>query len=167
MFTKEMEIMRERVKALIDLAPVISTIEKQLDGNIRDLDMIADVTFLVRKCEENLDALKKRLGALEHKAAQYGHDVFPFLDEKKYTTENCTISDNSEFYVKFPSAPDKDGYSDFVKQLPPEAIRPHFPTVTELISKKLAEGDQIPYGLPKFGIVSVLPKLRMTSKKEL
>lgn len=167
MFSKEMIITANQIKGLYDLLPMLSTIEKQLETNVRDLEMIADVTFLVRKSEDIFKAIGKRLNVLEKKAAEFGDATFAFTEEKKYSTENCTISSNSQPYVKFPSSPEHEGFEEFMKQLPEKAKRPHYPTVGELIATKLEAAEQVPFGLPAFGIVSIESKLRMTSKKEL
>lgn len=176
MFTKEMEAIKEQVKSLLDLIPLISGVEKELRENPTKMDLTADVAFLCKKTEDVMKAVEKRMNQLEFLAFQNGHNMFPHMQEKKYSTNNCTISDNTNFYVKFPTSPsdnsEKGGftveqYNDFISKLPPHAVRPHFPTVTELITQELEAGNQIPYGLPAFGIVDVMPKLRVTSKKEL
>lgn len=134
------------------------------------MDLATDVTFLVKKSEDMLEALEKKLSAIKYKAAENACNMFntyPDGEKKNYPNENATISYDAEFYVKHPSDPSKDGFEKFVKQLPPEALRPYYPTVAQLISEKLAAGDQIPFGLPKFGIISVTPKVRCLSKKEL
>lgn len=170
MFTKEMSIVADQAKQLLELFPLLNTIENSLTSEYRnDLPQAADVTFLCRKVKELLQSVEKRLNALEKTAVGNAVELLPVIpeDKGKCKTEYCTISDNSSFYVKYPTSPDKEGYEEFVKQLPIEAIRPHYPTISEIIAKQLADGGQIPFGLPAFGIVSVEPKLRVTSHREL
>jgi len=154
----------------MDLFPVLNTIENSLTSDCRtNLQQAADVTFLCRKVKEILQSVEKRLNTLEKTAVNNAIELLPLIPEAKgkYKTEYCTISDNSSFYVKYPTSPDKEGYVEFMKQLPVEAVRPHYPTISEIIAKELASGGQIPFGLPAYGIVAVEPKLRVTPHREL
>ena len=167
MLSREMLIIAEKMKELVDLVPVIGTLEKQIEDNPRSFETIANTVWLIRKSKEIMETIEKKMNQVEKKAAESACVIFPHLEEKKYSTDYCTISDNSTFYVKFPSSPRDEGFDKFVQQLPLGALRPHYPTVSDLITKKLEEGDQVPFGLSEFGIVGVEYKLRVTSKKEL
>lgn len=167
MFTREMEVVREQIKSLIDLFPVLSSIEQEIESNPRNMDLFADMAFLCRKSKDMISLLEKKFNEIEGKVAESASDTFSHMSEKKYSTENCTISDNTDFDLKIPSSPSAEGFEEFIKQLPPNAVRPHYPTIRELTKEKIALGEQVPFGLPVYCLLAPNYKLRVTSKKEL
>lgn len=164
---REHEIIAETIKSLIDLVPVFTNLERQLNTNPTNLGFMADTTWVIRKSKEILAATEKRLNDLERKVAAQACICFGLTDEKNYKTDQCTISPNSDLYVKYPARPEEEGYEEFVKQLPLEALRPHYPDVVRLISARVKEGGQLPFGLDRKEIQGVNPKLRVLSKKDL
>src|SRR5688572_8279995 len=167
MLTKEQQLIADEIKKLLDLLPIISNIEREFDQKQTDLQFMANTTFITRKCEDILDSIKKRLKELESKIAQQACLVFAQMGEHKYSTEYCTVSPNASFYIKYPSSPDKEGYEEFVKQLPITCIRPHYPSIGKAIVEAIEAGAEIPYGLNKEEIKGTEFKLRLTGKREV
>lgn len=168
MLTREQSILAEQVKSLLDIIPVIGTLEKQINEHPTNLEFLGNSVFVCRKTKEILDSVKKKLNELESKCSYQACLVFGKIEEPNYKSEYCTISPNPEFYVKYPSSPNEEGYEEFVKQLPINAVRPHYPTVMELIMTELEKGGQVPFNLgSKSDIKGVEFKLRVTTKKEL
>lgn len=167
MLIREQQIIAENVKSLLDLIPVVSNLERQVNLQPTNLAFFANTTFVTRKSVEILDAVKKKLQELEKLVAEQACIVMAQLEEDKYSTEYCTVSPNSSLYVKYPASPRDEGYEEFVKQLPITAIRPHYPSVVQLIVEAVGRGEQVPFGLDKQKIQGIDPKLRLTPKKEM
>ena len=162
---KAQEIIAQKIRELTDLLPLITTLEEQLIENPRDMNFITDTVFLTRKSEEILQALRKSLNTLSSKVEQQACLVFAATNERKYSNDTATISPNGSLYVKFPTSPDDPEFADFVKQLPVNAIRPHYPTVQELVMESVDNTGQLPFGLKD--IQGVTLKVRCTTKREL
>lgn len=165
MFSTEQQIVANAVKELREIVPVIDILENQLPNNITNLQFLSNTAFLCRKANEILKSIEKKLNDLEYKTAACACVTLATAELPKYQGENCTISPNSEFYVKYPASPREPGYEEFVKQLPVDCVRPHYPTVQEKITEAIGLGLPIPFGLE--GIKSVQFKLRVTTKNEL
>lgn len=165
MLNKEQQVIANQIRSLMELLPVIGSLERQLNDNPTNMAFMANTVFVTRKSVEILDALKKQLNQLEYKTSNQGCICFARMEEQKYSTDECTISPNPSFYAKFPNSPKDEGFEAFVRQLPTEAIRPHYPTMIELIDKSLSGGGQLPYGLKNIDGVEM--KFRLTAKKEL
>lgn len=184
---REQQVIADSVKSLLDLLPVFSELEKQIDNNPTNLSIMANTTFVCRKSKDILEMIEKKLNHLESHTAAQAMLVLPHVEDHKHSTEYCTISDNSEFYIKHPTQPANDGsnpdkipteeeikantvFTKFVKELVernPYTVRPHYPTVIREISIALQNGEQIPFGLDKERIKGITCKLRMRAKKEL
>ena len=167
--TREQQVVVDSVKEILSILPTLSTLENQLNEKPSDLYFAANTACVCRKMAEVLDAISKRLGEVEAHVAQQSCKVLEKIPGRRYSTEYATISPNPEAYVKHPTKPEDEGFVDFVQQLPPQAVRPHFPTVMELISDELKIGNQIPFGLKKDGLIGMKFKLRLTTagKKDL
>ncbi len=174
------------MKELLEILPVVNRLEQQLKDQPTNLSFMADTTWLIRKTKQVTDQIEKALNKLEFKVAEQACIVFGAIGAKNHSTDYCTVSPNAEFYVKYPASPSgrdekhqpygeevrsdeekKKEFVDFIAKLPPEALRPHYPTMGDLIVSALEKGEQLPFGLEAKGIAGTLPKLRLTSKKEL
>jgi hypothetical protein len=162
---REQSLIAESVKSLLELLSVVTQLENQLIEKPRDLNFMTDTIFLCRKCEDLLQMMRKSLNSLSDKVETQCCELLMALSESKWSNENATISPNPSLYVKFPTSPKDQNFAEFVKQLPTDAIRPHYPTVTELILKDVGEGKQIPFGLKNIEGVNL--KVRLTSKRDL
>lgn len=167
LLNKEQQILADQIKSLLDLLPVISALERKADNDVTNLKFMADTTYVVRKCEDILDQVKKRLKELESKVAYHACIAFMAARLPNYTTENCTVSPNASFYLQYPTSPDKEGFEEFVKQLPLKCIRPHYPSVSEEIVSHMERGDLFPFGLNSKEIKGTTFNLRMRGKREL
>lgn len=161
------QIVASQVKELLELLPVIQELQKQIPDGFPDIKTAVDTAYLCRKCEDILKTVRVKIEEVGKQAEAFCCMVLASLELDNYKTENCTASPNPSIYCKFPQSPRDEGFMDFVKQLPLEALRPHYPTVSELITKEVAEGNQLPFGLDAKSIVSTENKLRILSKKEL
>ena len=173
---REQQVLADHIKSLFDLLPVISELEKQVRDNPTNLTIMANTTFVVKKCKDIMESIEKKLNTLESKTAEQASIVLATIEEHKWKTEYCTISDNSEFYLKHPDKPCPEEpekhveYIQFVKKLAeeaPEVLRPHYKDFTTKISEVMRAGGEIPFGLDKLKIKGMIFKLRMTSKQEL
>lgn len=164
---REQESIAEQIKSLLELLPLISKIEQQIIDHPRDMNLLTDTAFLCRKSEEILQAVRKSLNTLSDAAEMQASYMFEVMEERRYSNQNATITPNPKLYVKYPTSPNEPGYVEFVKQLPPDAVRPHYPTVTELICKEAENGGQLPFGLKEENLASISLKLRVTSKRDL
>lgn len=158
-------IIAEQIKSLTELLPTITKVESGVIDKPRDLEYLVNTAFLARKCAEILKMMEKSLNTMGEKAEEQSCLVLANLEEPKYSTEYCTASPNPSFYVKHPASPKDPGFAEFVRLLPVEALRTHFPTVGELVVKSFQEGKGIPFGLTD--IKGCTLKLRITTKKEL
>ena len=166
-FNREQLTIAESIKSLLDLLPLVTNLEKQIIDKPRDISFLADTAFLCRKSEEILQAVRKSLNTLSEKAEEQACYVFEVMQERKYSNENVTISPNPTPYVKFPTNPDDPAFPDFVKKLPIIAIRPHYPTVIDLICTESENGGALPFGLKAKDIAAINLKLRVTGKRDL
>jgi hypothetical protein len=162
---KEHQVVGDGIKSLLELIPILSNIERKIIENSTNLAYLSNLTFVCRKGKEILDQMDKRLGELETNAAKHASLTLAIAKMKNYQGEFCTISPNPSFYVAYPSSPDKEGYEEFVKQLGPNEVRPHYPTIGEKITAAMEAGGQVPWGLT--GKINSTPKLRVTTKKDL
>lgn len=167
MLPVEHQIVTDQVKDLLNLLPVLSTIERGIVNNPTDMQYLANTAYIARKIEDILDSIKKRVKDIGEAAEAQACMRFATTGSPKYSTEYCTISPNSDLILKFPSSPRDEGYNDFVAQLPPEAIRPHYPTVCELIMKQFETVGDLPFGLKPADIKGSKLKCRVTMRKEL
>lgn len=165
MLTREQLLIAETVKSLLDLLPVISSIEKQILDQPNNIEFLANTAFLQRKCKEVLDGVSKSIDTMGAKAEEECCMQLATFEEKKYTTEYATVTPKSDFYVKFPRGPNAPGFAEFITQLPINALRAHYPTVEEIIGESISKGTGLPFGLTEINGVKF--KLRVTSKKEL
>lgn len=165
--TVEQQAIAAGVISLLDIIPTIKKLERQLNDNPTNLTFMANTTFVTRKSVEIIKAIKKQLEELEDKVAEQACMVFAQTNIENHSTENCTVSPNAEFYVKYPAKPEDQGYVEFVQQLPPHCIRPHYPAIGEEIANRLTDGGPLPFGLNRELIRGTEFKLRMRGKKEL
>jgi len=163
----EQKLVAAQIKELIELLPVLQTMEKQFLDDFPKLDIATDTAWLCRKAEEVLKTLRIKVEELGSRAEAHVCTALAVLEMDNWKTENCTVSPNPSAYVKYPTSPKDEGYEEFVKQLPLCAMRPHYPTVSALITDEISNGRPVPFGLPQNGIKSMEMKLRVTSKKEL
>lgn len=161
------QLIATQVKELLELLPVVQELNKQIPEGFPDIQVAVDTAYLCRKCEDILKTLRVKIEELGKHAESYCCTVLGALELDNYKTENCTASPNPSIYCKFPSSPKNERFEEFIKQLPIEALRPHYPTVSELITKEIADGNQLPFGLDPKDIVGTENKLRILSKKEL
>lgn len=157
--------LEEKSKALLEIAPLIGSLDKEIAENLTNPSVLTDCVWLCRKLDEVLDSLSKQLHKIEERSAAALTMKLMDLGVHNWKTDKATATPNPDFYVKFPVSPKDDGFEAFVEQLPSEAVRPHFPTVTKHINEALGKGEQIPFGLK--GIKGVIPKIRVLSRKEL
>lgn len=165
MLSREQQIIADNIKGLLEILPTIAKLERELVNNPTNLELLANTAFICRKSEEVIKAIKKSLETLSYKAEEQACMQMVQLGIPKYSTNECTVSPNPDFYVKFPSSPEKEGYVDFVKQLSPDEIRPHYPTIEKNVNEYYKTNQKLLYGLTD--IAGCALKLRVTSKKEL
>jgi len=162
---REHQILANELKGLLELIPILGKIDEKIVTNSTNLAHLSNLTFVCRKGKEILEQIEKKLNELESHAAKYASLTLASANMKNYPGEYCTISPNPSFYVEFPNAPGKEGYEEFVKQLQPDEVRPHYPTIVERIYDAMSEAKQVPWGLT--GKINSTQKLRVTMKKDL
>lgn len=165
--TVEQQAIANQIKALIDIVPMISNLGKELNNRPRDLNFMANTAFVTRKTVEILKKIKSQLEELEEKVAEQACLTMAQFNLPNHSSLTCTITPNPEPYVKYPASPEHDGYEEFVKQLPTNCIRPHYPSIGEAIVEALQDGGPLPWGLNKKQIQSVNWKLRLRGKRDL
>lgn len=165
MFNKEQQVVADNIKSLLDILPVIGTIERQVFENVSNIELMADTAFLCKKADDILKSIRKRLEELDTKVAHQACIYFEATQQDKYQGDLATISPNPEPYIRFPSSPTDPEFESFVKQLPPHCVRPHYPSVQEEILKRFENGDQAPFGLDRKEIAGMELKIRVTSKR--
>ena len=166
MFPREHQVIGNQVKQLMELLPTINSIQQQIPDKATQLDFLADTILLCRKSEEILQALHKSLNTLSDKAEEQVCITLAALNNgSKFSGENATITPKPEFYIEFPSKPDDPNYIEFVKQLTPEMVRPHYPTISEYILTEVEKGNQLPFGLKD--IAGSKSKVICRGKREL
>ena len=157
--------LEEKAKALLEIAPLIGSLDKEVTENLSNPSVLTDVIWLCRKMDELLESLSKQLHKIEERSAAALTIKLMDIGVHNWKTDKATVTPNPDFYVKFPASPNDDGFESFIEQLPVEAIRPHYPTVTKHINEALGKGEQLPYGLKN--IKGVIPKIRVLSRAEL
>lgn len=166
-YNKEMQIVVDQVKQLEEIIPVLDELENQLlTANPTNLDYQTTLAFIARKSLESMELVEKRLKKLEHRVAEQFSTVLLITGSKNYSNEHCTMTPNPDVYMKYPDSPDKEGFENFIKQLPAKVLRPHYPTMLEHLAECMSDGQQAPYGLTKESIHPI-HKVRIRSKKEM
>lgn len=163
----EHKIVENKICELQDILPVLGTIERDLINKSTDMEFLAQTIWLCRKAEEALKAIKSKIESIGEAAEKEANLNFSMSGSPRYSTGCCTISPISNNILKYPSSPRDENFLEFVKQLPPEAVRPHYPTVCELVLKSHSEGKGLPFGLKAENITGYELKCRVTSKREL
>lgn len=166
-YNKEMQTVVDQINQLEEIIPVLDELENQLfTSNPTNLDYQTTVAFIADKSVDVLQLVEKRLNKLKSKVAEQFAQVCLAARQKNYSNEHCTMTPNPDVYMKYPDSPDKEGFEDFVKQLPLKVLRPHYPSMLEHLAECMQDGQQAPYGLTSESIHPI-HKVRIRSKKEL
>lgn len=166
-YNKDMQIVVDQIKQLEEIIPVLDELENQMvTANPTNLDFQTTLAFIARKSLESMELVEKRLKKLEHRVAEQFGQVCLAARQKNYSNEHCTMTPNPDVYMKYPDSPDKEGFEEFVKQLPLKVLRPHYPSMLEHLAECMQDGQQAPYGLTSESIHPI-HKVRIRSKKEL
>ena len=163
--TRAQTALLEPTVAMLDLLSTLTQIEKECVEAPTNLTQMVNAVYVFRKATEALDGLRKEINKVEERLAERICTTLGVLEQPNISTEFATASPNSKIYVKFPTSPNTDGYEEFVSQLPLRAVRPHFPTVNDLIAEQLEQGNQLPFGLDVKSMIGVEYKVRLTPKR--
>lgn len=127
-----------------------------------DLETLADLAYTMREIETLLDdsrkqakhlyeMLSQKISLLHFSAAQ----ISGSLKAAPIKTYHCTVSPTVKMSASTPSAKSQpDEYAAFMRglgatdeQIASDTLRPHWPSVTEWLSARLAQGHALPDGI--------------------
>jgi len=160
------DTIRQVCKETLEIQKLLANLKDEYQNKTTNLEFISEVIWTLRKGSDFIDALRKEMDkACEQYEAQACR-VLLATGEKNYKGTCATISPNPGIALDVPSSPRDEGYDEFIKRLPPKAVRPHYPTLMEMATEELGRGSDCPLGVPKAKLAHTVSKCRVTSKKE-
>lgn len=164
--TRPQQVVNNIAKEYTSVIPVITDVVEEVKTSPTNVHQMVNALWLLKKTEEALEGVQKKLREARRELDTRFCTLLAVTEEKNAKTEYATVTPNPSFYIAFPTSPDKPGFTEFIKQLPPEFVRPHYPSIEEHLGKELAAGHLPPFGLNLTGLTSSFGT-RVLSRKDL
>lgn len=164
--TRPQEAFCEFFREITGIIPVIDDMQKEVEANPTNASIIANTIWAFNKAKQKMEVLEKAINKARHVADTKFCDLMALTEEKNHKTEFGTVTPQPSFFLQYPTTPDKPGYAEFVKQLPPEGVRPHYTFIEQKFAEAMMRGDQSIYGLNGTSYTSSFGT-RVLSKKEM